>query len=344
MRSLPTPTHQSLYKNLHRNLVVGTETGDDAAVWCLDNGQKDGLEDAQGAPCVVSTADFFAPVVDDPHTWGRIAAANAVSDIYAMGGTPLFGLNLVAWPQTKLPLDLLTDVLAGGAAVAEKGGWAIAGGHTINGPEPLYGQAITGQVDPAKILTNSGGQPGQWLVLTKPIGTGLVATAIKQSEPEACKPNGSLAESYRAAVTEMTRLNDKAAATALEVQATAATDITGFGLLGHLQKMAEASQTGAVIQAEQVPVLTGAWELLDQGFIAGGSTRNLQHIQAHIQGCPDQRVLTMLTDAQTSGGLLFSCDPSAATEAVARLQAQDHTAAIIGELTAQRPAKLTITQ
>ncbi len=305
----------------HKNLVVGTTTGDDAAVWQLDE-----------QCCLVSTADFFAPVVDDPHTWGRIAATNAVSDIYAMGGTPLFGLNLVAWPQAELPLDLLADVLAGGSEIAEEGGWAIGGGHTVDGPEPLYGQAITGRANPSKLLTNSGGQAGQALVLTKPLGTGLIATAVKNSPPAAIKPQGSLAKSYAAAVTEMTRLNRDAALAALQAQATAATDITGFGLLGHLHKLAAASNTDVVLHSQQVPTLPGAWELLDQGFAPGGSKRNLEYVRSHIRGCHDERMLTMLADAQTSGGLLFCCNPSAAEEAVSHLVAQGHTAAIIGAL------------
>ncbi len=314
----------------HNNLIVGTQTGDDAAVWRLDP--------ADDTRHLISTADFFTPVVDDPHTWGRIAATNAVSDVYAMGGRPLFGLNLVAWPQDKLSLELLSEVLAGGAIAAEEGGWAIAGGHTIDGPEPLYGQAITGIAHRSQILTNSGGEPSQALVLTKPLGTGLVATAIKRNPPKAIEPGGPLAASYTAAVTEMTRLNQQAATVALAAGATAATDITGFGLLGHLHRLAEASSVSAVIHSTQVPTLAGAWELLDQGFVPGGSARNLAHVRPHINSSAiDERMLTMLADAQTSGGLLFCCSPAAATEAVANLQAEGHTAAVVGKLIAPNP-------
>ena len=323
MRSLPTPTHE--------NLIVGTETGDDAAVWRLGAGRA-----------LISTADFFAPVVDDPHTWGRIAATNAASDVYAMGGTPRFGLNLVAWPQEKLPLEILTDVLAGGAAAAADGGWAVVGGHTVDGPEPMYGQAVTGEADEESLLTNAGAQPGQSLVLTKPLGTGLLATAVKRSEPEAIEPGGWLAEAYTAGVAEMTRLNDEAASAALEAKATAATDITGFGLLGHLQKMAAASGTGAVIRVEAVPVLPDAWELLNQGFAPGGTARNLDHVRPWVRGSDDPRVLTMLADAQTSGGLLFCCSPAAAAEAVERLAASGHTAAVVGEVTASDPGAVVV--
>ena len=323
MRSLPTTAHE--------NLLVGTETGDDAAAWRLEKGRA-----------LISTADFFAPVVDDPHTWGRIAATNAVSDVYAMGGTPRFALNLVAWPHGNLPLEILTDVLAGGAAAAADGGWVVVGGHTVDGPEPMYGQAVTGEAEESSLLTNAGAQAGQSLVLTKPLGTGLLATAVKRSEPETVEPGGWLAETYAAGVAEMTRLNDEAASAALEAKATAATDITGFGLLGHLQKLAAASGVGAVVRAESVPVLPSAWELLDQGFAPGGTARNLDHVRPQVRGSDDQRTLTMLADAQTSGGLLFCCSPAAAVDAVARLTAAGHTAAVIGEVTATDPGAVVV--
>ena len=310
---------------------MGTETGDDAAVWRIGEGRA-----------LISTADFFAPVVDDPHTWGRIAATNAASDVYAMGGTPRFGLNLVAWPHGDLPLEVLTDVLAGGAAAAADGGWAVAGGHTVDGPEPMYGQAVTGEADEESLLTNAGAQPGQSLVLTKPLGTGLLATAVKRSGPEAIEPGGWLAEAYAAGVAEMTRLNDEAASTALEAKATAATDITGFGLLGHLQKLATASGVGAVIRTEEVPLLPDAWEMLDQGFVPGGTARNLDHVRPWVRGSDNQRILTMLADAQTSGGLLFCCPPAAAAEAVARLIAAGHAAAVIGEVSASDPGAVVV--
>lgn len=323
MRSLPTATHE--------NLIVGTETGDDAAVWRLGQGRA-----------LISTADFFAPVVDDPHMWGRIAATNAASDVYAMGGTPRFGLNLVAWPHGELPLEILTEVLAGGAAAADAGGWAVVGGHTVDGPEPMYGQAVTGEADEDGLLTNAGAQAGQSLVLTKPLGTGLLATAVKRSEPEAVEPGGWLAEAYAAGVAEMTRLNNEAASAAHDAKATAATDITGFGLLGHLQKLVAASGTGAEIRYESVPLLPNAWELLDQGFAPGGTTRNLEHVRPWIRGSDDQRTLTMLADAQTSGGLLFCCSPPAADEATARLKAAGHDAAVIGEIIATDPGAVVV--
>jgi len=216
------------------------------------------------------------------------------------------------------------------------------GGHTVDGPEPMYGQAVTGDADEGRVLTNAGAQPGQSLVLTKPLGTGLLATALKRSAPEEVESGGRLAATYAEGVTEMARLNEEAASAAVEAEATAATDVTGFGLLGHLQKLAAASGVGAVIQTDAVPVLTGAWDLLDRGFAPGGTTRNLEHVRPWIRGSDDQRTLTMLADAQTSGGLLFCCSPAAAFDAVARLKAAGHGAAVIGELSATNPGCLVV--
>ena len=222
LRRLPRPDNA--------DLLVGSDTSDDAAVWRRPDGRA-----------LVATADFFTPIVDDAFTWGRIAAANAVSDVYAMGGTPLFGLNLVAWPNGELSLDLLGDVMLGGADAAAEGGWVVAGGHTVDGPEPMYGMSMTGEVDPAHLLTNAGGRAGQVLVLTKPLGTGLLATAVKRSERDAVAAGGALHDVYEAGVREMGRLNDAAAAAARAAGATTATDVTGFGLLGHLHELASAS-------------------------------------------------------------------------------------------------------
>jgi selenide, water dikinase len=306
----------------HPDLLVGTDTSDDAAVWRRPDGRA-----------LVSTADFFTPIVDDARTWGRIAAVNAVSDVYAMGATPLFALNLVAWPRDELPLDLLGDVLAGGADAAADGGWIIAGGHTVDGQEPMYGMSMTGEVDEDNLLPNSGGRAGQVLVITKPIGTGLLATAVKRSDPAAIAPGGEIHDAYEAGVREMCRLNSVAAAVAKTAQATAATDVTGFGLLGHLSEMCKGSGLSAVIDAAAVPLLPQAIELLDTGFVAGGSQRNLEHLHPVISGS-DERTRLMLADAQTSGGLLFACDEGAASGAVAELLARGHHAAVVGELVA----------
>ena len=332
MRHLTPPSHP--------DLLVGNDTNDDAAVWRLGSGQL-----------LVSSTDFFAPIVDDARMWGRIAAANAASDIYAMGAAPLFALNLAAWPREVLPLDLLGEVLAGGADAAAEGGWVVAGGHTIDGPEPLYGMAVTGISTPSGtpgaamgasgtsaaastgLLTNAGGQAGQALVVSKPLGTGLLATALKRSDPEAIARGGALWEAYEAGVAEMSRLNDAAAAAATRAEATAATDVTGFGLLGHLAELAAASRVGAVVDADAVPLLPDVVELATGGFVPGGTGRNLDHLAERLDGA-DELTRTVLGDPQTSGGLLFSLDPRRADDAVRELRDSGHNAAVIGELTA----------
>jgi selenide, water dikinase len=313
------------------DLVIGFETGDDAAVWRRPQGRA-----------LVSTADFFTPIVDDAHTWGRIAAANAASDVYAMGGTPLFALNLVAWPRDILPLELLADVLEGGRSIADEGGWAVVGGHTVDGPEPMYGQAVTGDVDEDHLMTNDGAVVGQLLVLTKPIGTGLVATAIKRLDPAETAPGGRLGPLTAEAIREMTRLNDVAARVADSVGAVGATDITGFGLLGHLQKMVAASGVGAVIRAHDVPLLAGVGDLYDEGFVPGGTTRNVDHVRPHITGDSSERTLTLLADAQTSGGLLFGCPADRVDDALAELLGTGHRSAVIGDLVAEAPGSIRV--
>lgn len=282
----------------------------------------------------MSTVDFFMPIVDDARTWGRIAATNAASDVYAMGGQPLFALNLVAWPREHLSLDLLGEVLAG-AAEAAAGRWVIAGGHSVDGAEPMFGQAVTGEVDEARLVTNAGGRAGDALVLTKPIGTGVVATAVKRLRPGAVHEHGEIAEPYAAAVHEMTRHNDEAAAAMIAAGAHAATDVTGFGLLGHLHTLALASGVAVIVDAAAVPLLPGAVALAAAGYVPGGTDRNLDWARPVVDaGATPATLLTLLADAQTSGGLLFACDPVAADEAVARLRAHGHAAARIGALVA----------
>lgn len=286
---------------------------------------------------LVTSADFFAPIIDDARTWGRIAAANAASDIYAMGASPMLALNLAAWPRDVLPLDLLGEVLAGGADAAAEGGWVVAGGHTIDGPEPLYGMSVTGTCEPAAdgagLLTNAGGQEGQALVLTKPLGTGLLATALKHSDPETVARGGALSGAYEAGVAEMCRLNAAAAAVAIKAGATAATDVTGFGLLGHLAELAAASEVSATVDAGAVPMLPDVIGLATGGSVPGGTGRNLDHLAQRLDG-GDELTRTVLGDPQTSGGLLFSCDPGRADSAVRELRDSGHDAAVIGELTA----------
>ncbi len=287
----------------------------------------------------MSTVDFFPPVTDDAHTWGRIAAANAASDVYAMGGRPLFALNVVVWPREHLPLDLLTEVLRGGSRTAAEGGWHVVGGHTTDGPEPVYGQAVTGEVDPHRLLRSGGAEPGQLLVLTKPLGTGIVTTAHKRLPPgDAGLPAGAL----EAAVAQMCRLNDSASELALEAGVTGATDVTGFGLLGHLHEMCAASDLGARLDAAAVPLLPEVKTLAAAGHVPGGTGRNIAAVRAHLRfepADPDAGalLLNILADPQTSGGLLVACPPDAAEGLVGALAAAGHTSAIIGEITGSVP-------
>lgn len=266
------------------HVIVGLDDGDDAAAvrvgWDL---------------AVLSTADFFTPVVDDPFDWGRIAAANALSDIYAMGGTPVVAINLVGWPRDELPYDMLREVLRGGLAVAEHAGCPVIGGHSVDDPEPKYGMAVTGTADPDKLLRNDAAQAGMPLTLTKPLGVGLLNNRHK-----------STGEVFEQAITTMTALNRDASRAAVEAGLRAATDVTGFGLLGHLHKMARASGVSAAIDRTVVPVLEGAREALREGFISGGTRRNLDWVRAHLRpgtGIEEDDLL-LLADAQTSGGLL----------------------------------------
>ncbi|OMH23411.1 selenide, water dikinase SelD [Tersicoccus phoenicis] len=266
------------------NVLVGLDDGDDAAAVLV----REGL-------AVLSTADFFTPVVDDAYDWGRIAAANALSDVYAMGGRPVVAINLVGWPRDVLPLTLMTEVLEGGLAVAAEAGCPVIGGHSIDDPEPKYGMAVTGVADPDRLLRNDAAAPGLPLTLTKPIGVGLLNNRHK-----------STGEVFDAAIATMTALNRDAAEAALAAGVRAATDVTGFGLLGHLFKMLRASGVGAVIEASAVPVVDGAREALRDGFVSGGTRRNLDWVEPQLRPGPGigEDELLLLADAQTSGGLL----------------------------------------
>ena len=269
-------------------VMVGLDTGDDATVWRLDDDRS-----------IVATVDFFTPIVDDPYDWGRIAATNAMSDVYAMGGTPFLALNIVAWPVDDLPLEMLTSVLQGGAEAAAEAGVAVLGGHSITDPEPKYGMVVLGFVHPDHLVTNAGAQPGDTLFLTKPLGLGMISTAIKRGL--------ATDEQLQAAVDTMTISNADAAATMVEAGAHAATDVTGFGLLGHLQRMLAVSGVGAEIDASAVPLLPGALELARGDVVAGGTKRNHASVNPTTDwgACtpPEQDVLA---DAQTSGGLLIA--------------------------------------
>lgn len=312
------------------DLLVGLDTGDDAAVYRRPQG-----------PALVATTDFFTPIVDDPATWGRIAATNAVSDVYAMGGRPLLALNLVGWPR-DLDFALLTAVLDGARGVADEAGYVIAGGHTIDSSEPLFGQAVVGEVDPAAMLTNAGGRTGDALVLTKPLGTGIVTTALKRSRPRDLDGDGDLAVAHRAAVASMTRLNRDAAEVAVDAHASAATDITGFGLLGHLHRLAAASGVAALVEADAVPLLPRVEQLHAAGFVPGGTQRNADQARTWLAGYVPEPIRLLLADAQTSGGLLFACAPDRAGPAVQRLLDRGHDAAVVGALTDGAPGTVRV--
>ncbi|MDF5755732.1 selenide, water dikinase SelD [Spongiactinospora sp. TRM90649] len=269
----------------HGELLVGLDTGDDAAVVRISAGQA-----------IVSTADFFTPVVDDPFDWGRVAAANALSDVYAMGGKPLVALNLLCWPREGLPYDVTAEVLRGGAVVAAEAGCHLAGGHSVHGPEPLYGMAVTGTADPERLMRNDAGRPGLPLSLTKPIGSGVLNNRHKTT-----------GEVFPQAVEVMTALNAGAAELAVRAGVRCATDVTGFGLLGHLHKLARASGVTAELDASAVPFIEGARESVRDGHVPGGSRRNLSWVAPHLDaGGADEQVLLLLADAQTSGGLLLA--------------------------------------
>jgi selenide, water dikinase len=247
-----------------------------------------------GDTAVVATADFFTPVVDDPYDWGRIAAANALSDIYAMGGRPLVAVNLLGWPRDVLPIDLVREVLRGGRDVARAAACAVGGGHSVDDPEPKYGMAVTGTADPGRLLRNDRARPGLPICLTKPLGVGVLNNRHKAT-----------GEVFPQAVDCMTRLNRDAAAAALAAGVQAATDVTGFGLLGHLYKMVRASGVAAVVDAAAVPYLDGAREALRDGFVSGGTKRNLDWVRPHLDSTLPEDELLLLADAQTSGGLLI---------------------------------------
>ncbi len=268
----------------HRSpdLLVGLDDGDDAAVVRID-----------ARTAVVATADFFTPVVDDAYDWGRIAAANALSDVYAMGGRPVVAVNLVGWPRDRLPTELLAEVLRGGADVAAQAGCHVAGGHSVDDPEPKYGMAVTGLVDPDRLLRNDSAEAGLPITLTKPLGLGVLNNRHKRT-----------GELFPHAVDCMVRLNRDAAEAAVAAGARAATDVTGFGLLGHLYKMMRASGTTAVVDAAAVPYLEGARESLAAGFVSGGTRRNLDWVRPHLATAHGEEELLLLADAQTSGGLL----------------------------------------
>ena len=284
------------------SVMVDAATADDAAVYRLDDHRA-----------LVVTADFFTPIVDDPYDYGRIAAANALSDVYAMGARPLFALNLVAFPRKLLDQGILEEIVRGGGEVAKEAGAAVLGGHSIDDPEPKYGLCVVGEVAPDALMRNSTARPGDVLVLTKALGTGIIATAIKAGH---ASPGVT-----EAAVASMATLNAAAAEAMARHDARACTDVTGYGLVGHLHEMARASGVSARIDADAVPILPGARPLTEKGHVPGGTERNLEDTADAVDwGGTDPVTRTLLADAQTSGGLLIALPPESAEALVAELE------------------------
>lgn len=264
---------------------MGLDAPDDAGVYRLSDDVA-----------LVQTVDFFTPIVDDPYAFGQIAAANALSDVYAMGGTPVVAVNLLGWPRDRLPMALAAEVLRGGVDVTRQAGCHLAGGHSVDDPEPKYGLAVTGTADPDRLLRNDAGKPGLPLTLTKPLGIGVLNSRHKAT-----------GEVFPQAIEVMTTLNREAAEAALAAGAICATDVTGFGLLGHLHKLARASGVTAIVEAAAVPYLDGARQAVADGYVSGGTRRNLSWVAPHVDapGVAEEELL-LLADAQTSGGLLVA--------------------------------------
>lgn len=282
-------------------ILVGHETFDDAGVFRVSDDVA-----------IVQTVDFFAPIVDDPYEFGQVAAANALSDIYAMGGTPLTALNIAAFPTGKLPLDVLTEILRGGQDKVHEAGAYIVGGHTVVDDEVKYGLSVTGRVDPRNILTNANARPGDRLVVTKPIGNGILATALKQDKLDA--------NAVEAVIALMCELNAAASAAALDVGARCATDITGFGLLGHVSHIARASNVTVRIRIASIPILPRAIDAWRAGARPGGGDRNLDYVRSLVDWGPATELeRALLTDPQTSGGLLVAVPPSRLREYLERV-------------------------
>lgn len=265
-------------------VLCGLESGDDATVVRIDDDTA-----------LVTTTDFFPPVVDSPFDWGRIAAANALSDVYAMGGTPISALNLLAWPTAMLSLDIAAQVIRGGRAIAAEASCVLLGGHSIQDETPLYGLAVTGIVKPDRLLRNDAARAGQPITLTKPLGVGILNNRHKMT-----------GEDIPEAIATMTTLNRDAARAALDAGIDAATDVTGFGLLGHLYKMARASGLTAVVNAAHVPYIAGTRDSLAEGYVPGGTRRNLAWVTPYLETTLGESELLLLADAQTSGGLILA--------------------------------------
>lgn len=319
MGKLPKPTLKD------PNVLVGNETGDDSAIYRIDD-----------RVALVLTVDFFAPIVDDPFEYGRIAVANALSDVYAVGGRPITALNIAAFPR-ELPSEVIAKVLEGGQVKAEEAGILIVGGHTVDDKEPKYGLAVTGIVTPGEEITNANAQPGDVLILTKAIGSGVITTAGKAGTVPA--------EVVDEAVRSMATLNKGASEAMIEVGVNSATDITGFGLLGHLSQMMKVSGTTAEINVDSIPLLPGAKQLAEDGYISGGTARNTEAVKSSVtvdDGITDIE-FSLLADAQTSGGLLISVPKERSNALIKQLVTNNSLySVVIGNVTAGSSTSVVI--
>ena len=308
-----------------RNVIVGSNTADDAGVYRLDSRRA-----------LVQTLDFFTPIVDDAYTYGLIAATNSLSDVYAMGGRPLTAMNIVGMPLDLVPPATIAAILRGGADKCREARCALVGGHSIKNPEPIYGLSVTGLVHPRRVLTNAGARPGDVLILTKPLGTGIVSTGIKRGKTPPA--------TARAAIRSMTHLNDIGTALAATGHVHALTDVTGFGLLGHLRSMCRESGVGAEIWTDALPALPHVWQLIAADCVPGGTHHNLEHANEVVRwdAAVTDALKFLLADAQTSGGLLISASPRHA-DAVVRLCRRHRTlcAVVIGRMTKEKAIHVT---
>ena len=308
------------------NLLVGLDTSDDAGVYKLNSEQA-----------LVQTVDFFTPVVDDPYTFGQIAAANSLSDIYAMGGKPLTAMNLIGFPVGKLDMSILAKILQGGSDKLKEAGTILVGGHSVEDSEPKYGLSVTGIVHPDRVLSNAGAKPGDFLVLTKPLGIGIITTGIKRGIVSV--------EDEEQAVAVMSELNRGAAEAAQDSGVNACTDVTGFGLLGHLYEMVKASKVSAVIEASKVPVLESVWGCLRQKAIPGGTLANKRYLEDKVYFSPDvdEDMRLVLCDAITSGGLLLSIPEQQLSGLIRSLEEKKtHFMVVIGRISEQDPGTIKV--
>jgi len=300
-----------------RQLLVGTETGDDAAVWQLDDEN-----------CVIATTDFFMPMVDDPFDFGRIAATNAISDVYAIGGTPIMALAILGMPVNKMPAEMIREILKGGSSICAEAGIPVAGGHSIDAPEPIYGLAVIGTCKLSNLRKNSGARPGDMLILTKAIGVGIYSAAFKKHELDSA--------GYDEMMASVTLLNRVGAELGKDDAVHAVTDVTGFGILGHALEMARGSNAGITLDYAALPFLNQAEHLTQAGFVTGASTRNWASYGEDVR-LPDDYPLwkqQLLTDPQTSGGLLISCAPQEAERLLNSIRAAGYPSArIVGKVT-----------